>query len=311
MPDEHSPSAPKLRRRYGIGEWFGRSFVEMSAVERAEVAQAISRGEADRLCPWRSRSGQPRACTKKGGVCSLRLYEQNTDTGEVWAPGGDKAGFCTTCPERFYEDDMVFAWIGEVMLASHSPIVLSEIGFLDRENTASEQGSTRSEVGKIDHVLVHPERDTLTWCALEMQAVYFSGASMSKEFSALRTAGDHPGLPFPAAHRRPDFRSSGPKRLMPQLQIKVPALRRWGKKAAVVVDRAFFDALGEMDDVPSLSNADIAWFIVAYREQEQGVALEPDFVRLTTLERAVEGLTAGRPVSLQTFEQRIREKLGS
>ena len=77
----------------------------------------------------------------------------------------------------------------------------------------------------------------------------------------------------------------------------------------VVVDRAFFDALGKMDEVPQLSNADIAWFVVEYSDSSQGVALQPAFARFTTLERAVEGLTAGRPVSLETFEVRIREKL--
>ena len=163
-------------------------------------------------------------------------------------------------------------------------------------------------MGKIDHVIVHPGAEPLKWCALEMQAVYFSGASMSKEFSFLRESGLS-DLPFPRGVRRPDFRSSGPKRLMPQLQIKVPALRRWGKKMAVLVDRSFFAALGRMDDIVDMSNCDIAWFVVRYDEDEKAAHLEPDFVRLTTLERAVEGLTAGRAVSLAAFEDRIREKL--
>ena len=51
---------------------------------------------------------------------------------------------------------------------------------------------------------------------------------------------------FPAGRRRPDYRGGAPKRLMPQLQIKVPTLRRC-RKMAVVVDRAFFDSVGEMD----------------------------------------------------------------
>jgi hypothetical protein len=66
--------------------------------------------------------------------------------------------------------------------------------------------------------------------------VYFYGASMTAEFKMLRYH-EAAGVPFLAGHR-PDYRSSGPKRLMPQLQIKVPSLRRWGKKMAVVVDEA-------------------------------------------------------------------------
>ncbi|MGO8700696.1 MAG: NotI family restriction endonuclease [Limisphaerales bacterium] len=78
-------------------------------------------------------------------------------------------------------------------------------------------------VGKIDGVLVNNEGGTLRWCALEFQAVYFSGKSMENDFKAMREwAG--PGVPFPAAQRQPDFRSSGPKRLMPQLQIKAPTI---------------------------------------------------------------------------------------
>lgn len=37
---------------------------------------------------------------------------------------------------------------------------------------------------------------------------------------------------------------------MPQLQVRVPTLRRWGKKLAVALDRAFFDALGGPSDDP-------------------------------------------------------------
>ena len=45
--------------------------------------------------------------------------------------------------------------------------------------------------------------------------------------------------PSPNAVRRPDWRSSSAKRLMPQLQIKAPTLRRWGTKLAVAVDMPF------------------------------------------------------------------------
>jgi hypothetical protein len=78
---------------------------------------------------------------------------------------------------------------------------------------------------------------------------------------------------------------------------------------AVVVDLSFFVALGSMDDVRDISNCDIAWFVVDYDESEDEFALKREFVRMTTLERAVEGLTGGNPVSLSLFERRIREKL--
>jgi hypothetical protein len=150
----------------------------------------------------------------------------------------------------------------------------------------------------------------MEWCAVEIQAVYFSGDSMKGEFKAFADASVE-WVVFPAGRRRPDYRSSAPKRLMPQLQIKVPTLRRWGKKMGVVVDRAFFDSVGEMDNVADISNADIAWFIVDFEEVpgSKNSRIVRGEVRYTTLERSVEGLTGGTPVPKSAFEERISEKL--
>jgi hypothetical protein len=112
---------------------------------------------------------------------------------------------------------------------------------------------------------------------------------------------------FPNGLRRPDYRSSGPKRLMPQLQIKVPTLRRWGKKMAVVVDKSFFSSLGQMTRVPHLSNSDIAWFVVDYSTTDGEIMLENTV--FTTLESSVEALTAGVPLSLDVFEAEVHRFL--
>ena len=300
----------RVRARYGIGEWYGRLFAAMSPEERMRYAEIASQANVKIPCPWRHANDDEFMCNKKGGVCTIRLYEHDVETNEVRVSPEVGGQLCTTCPNRFYEGGKVFDWIGERIIGHGAPVVLSEIGFLERANM--DTGRTRrgkGEVGKIDHVVVHPEANPLEWCALEMQAVYFSGASMSQEFRFLKQNGSS-SIPFPQGMRRPDFRSSGPKRLMPQLQIKVPALRRWGKKMAVLVDQAFFSALGRMDDVADISNCDIAWFVIRYDEDGQTACLTPDLVRLTTLERAVEGLTAGKAVSLANFEAQIWEKLG-
>lgn len=79
---------------------------------------------------------------------------------------------------------------------------------------------------------------------------------------------------------------------------------------AVVVDRSFFLAMGKMRAVPDISNCDVAWFIVTFRDAENGrFRLAEDQVQFTTLEDSVEGLTAGVPVSLEIFEKRILAKL--
>lgn len=286
----------KKVRRFGIGEWYGRAYAGLTASER----QAYATGNGPYPCPFRSDGGK---CTKKGGVCSFRLYEK---TDGVTVPATDEdAGLRVLCPRRFEEDMTIFQWVGEVVLGTSEPEIATEVGFLKTED-----GNTN--VGRIDMVLASQEGGAaaLHWCALEIQAVYFSGRSMSEEFrNIMHFQGD--SLPFPSHSRRPDYRSSGPKRLMPQLQIKVPTLRRWGKKMAVVVDKHFFRSLGQMEEVGDLSSGDIAWCVVDFVEEDGGgqFRLVKDSIHVTTLERATEGLTGGFPVTLPEFEEGIRSKL--
>ena len=243
----------------------------------------------------------------------MRRYEPHNDDTFLATPADP---FVITCPTRFYEGHKIFKRAGEKLLGDSRPKLVAEVGFLEPERKEYlkkfEGNARKSDVGRIDMVLASVpgmEGLPLAWAALEIQAVYFSGDSMGKEFSAYKES-PHKVL-FPVGRRRPDFRSSGPKRLMPQLQTKVPTLRRWGKKMAVVVDRPFFDSIGTMDNVQDLSNADIAWIIVEVRENDGGkTSLELDEIRFTTLERSIEGLTGGVPVAQEVFEERIRKKLG-
>lgn len=289
------PKEERILRRYGAAELFGRALKDLSAIELRRLAKPGCRME----CPFKPGGGP---CRKKGGVCSLALYEQD-EAGHVRVVSAP----VTTCPSRFLENNEVFCWVGKELLDTVQPIVVSEVSFLMSEQ--NEQMEGEGEVGRIDKVLVTNVGNSINWCALEMQAVYFSGGKMEDDFALMRKW-DGSGLPFPTKLRRPDFRSSGPKRLMPQLQIKVPTLRRWGKKMAVVVDRAFWQSLGEMRPARHTSNADIVWFIVDYADSQNGrYRLERHKIALTTLENAVDGLTGGTPVSLEQFECAIVQKL--
>jgi hypothetical protein len=242
-------------------------------------------------------------CNKKGGVCSLRQFVQD-ERGGVEGRGEP----VTTCPNRFLERNLVAQWVGETLLGTSHPTVISELPFLMGEIQAKEEAD-QDAVGKIDEVLVNAEDGTLRWCALEIQAVYFSGMSMENDFKVMRDW-TGPGIPFPAVQRRPDFRSSGPKRLMPQLQIKVPTISRWGKKMAVVVDKGFWNSLSEMREVKDLSNCEIVWFVVSFAPSRDGrFALQRLGTHFTTLDNAVEGLTGGTPMSLDRFEKQIRARL--
>lgn len=228
------PKQPKIRNRYSIGEWYGAGFESLIPAERCARAKTECEANAilGAVCPFQ----QAAKCNKKGGVCSLRQYQQAGD-----GPVSGVGPVITTCPQRFLESDTIFRWVGETLLQTKEPVVLSEIGFLDRlrpeETQEDEEEDSRDFIGRIDNVLVHPSRQPMDWCALELQAVYFSGKSMANEFKMLSAEATE-RLQFPAKHRRPDWRSSGPKRLLPQLQTKVPTIRTWGKKMAVVIDEA-------------------------------------------------------------------------
>jgi len=282
--------------RYGTGELYGFDFAALQSDRIRALANAAFKSQP---CPFR---GGGIMCNKKGGVCSLRQFSK---TGADVAPL-QQTSLVATCPWRFYDAGVALSWAGRTLLDTDAPIILTELPFL--MSTATNDVTDPSTVGKIDMVLVHPNTAALRWCALEVQAVYFSGASMSEDFNVMKKwAG--PGIPFPQGIRRPDFRSSGPKRLMPQLQIKVPTISRWGNKMAVVVDLPFWESLASITEVDHVSNCDIAWFVVKYRHDGTRFCLEPAALHLTTLDRAVEGLTGGKPTSLADFERTLLSKL--
>jgi len=140
----------KTRSRYSIGEWYGRAFEFFSPTQRRDQAKlhAGLTTIAGLDCPFQKN----RICTKKGGVCSLRKYDQ-IDDGPVKGTGP----LVTTCPNRFLEDDTIFRWIGEEILQTKTPIILGQIGFLDRlrpvEETADdEEEDSQDFIGRIDNV---------------------------------------------------------------------------------------------------------------------------------------------------------------
>jgi hypothetical protein len=149
------------------------------------------------------------------------LYEDPDDTGTGIVSTGIDGDLRITCPERFKQDGIVNREVGLRLLATDAPLVVSEVRFLQRQvNPALEAPAVepdtgedtppeaKEDVGNIDTVLVHPD-DPTKWCALEVQAVYFSGRAMSGLFKHIH-AFPTDDVPFPEVTRRPDYRSSGP-----------------------------------------------------------------------------------------------------
>lgn len=298
------------QHRFGIGEWYGKPFVTLTPAERRYFASLQLREEkTTQPCPFLSRSSKQVNCWKAGGICSLRSYQRSKTTGMVQVNAG-RSSYRTTCPSRFEESGRVYKWVGETLLGSDDAVSTGEIPFLQRvPRIGDESPQTVREVGRIDNVLVIPNTTPLNWCPVEKQAVYFSGRKMAHEFKYIFEFKEQ-GLPFPQFNRRPDYRSSGPKRLLPQLQVKVPTLRTWGKKMAVIVDEDFFNELGNINRANDLSNAEVVWFVVRYAELPSGnVQLEPRETFMATLDESIRGLVAAAPLPRPQFEEKIRAKL--
>lgn len=275
--------------RYGIGEWYGRPLLSLTPAERRAYA-VIAMGEATPpICPFR-----PMVCNKRGGVCSIQPYQEVNQ--RISGIAGEPV---IVCPTRFEQDAMVAQWLAEIVGFPPDDVMLA------REVPFMRSTSTGKPAGKIDLVIAS-RQPGFRWFGLEFQAVYFSGAGMEAEFMALRQD-QHDQPPYPQHNRRPDWRSSSAKRLMPQLQIKGPTLRRWHSKIAVAVDRPFFASLGAPSARPSqdLDAGDVVWLVPELCDGQ----LTRSHWEVLTLEASSEKLLAAEAVSRVDFERILHQKL--
>ena len=283
--------------RYGIAEWYGRSFTDLAPDERRRFAgRALGKAEDQPACPFQA--GQP-TCSKRGGVCSLQLYED--DGGRI---GESRGSPVTVCPRRFEEGGRITRWLAEIVGFPHDEaMVAREVPFM----LSTETGKP---AGKIDLVIARDAGADLVWYGLEIQAVYFSGEGMPSQFRALLDD-DGARPPFPNAQRRPDWRSSSAKRLMPQLQVKVPTLRTWGSKMALAVDRPFFDAIGGPSPAPMqhTRGGDIIWLVPELQPAGDGFTLTRGHWEALPLEESSEKLLAADRIDPYEFEATLRARL--
>lgn len=287
--------------RYGIAEWYGHRLSELSPHAGRSLAEKALREDRD-IPPCPFQVNQP-PCRKRGGVCSLIRYQENK-RGRIGLSEGSPV---VVCPARFEEANLLVRWLAEIVGFSSSDTRLA------REVPFMEGTSTSKPAGKIDMVVAKSTTGNLKWYGLEIQAVYFSGQGMGSEYAAMRHWDDlDTEPPFPGANRRPDWRSSGAKRLMPQLQIKVPTLRRWGSKLAVAVDRPFFDSMGGRSPTPShdLNDGDIVWMVPELlANRSGGYTLSKSHWEVLTLEESSQRLLAARTIPRSAFEKTLRDKL--
>ena len=269
----------------------------MPAARRAALANlALSEQEAAQPCPFQPAGG---LCAKRGGVCSIRRYRQGPENRLGEAAGGP----VITCPRRFEQSGLPARWLGDIVgFEAGNVQVATEVSFMQGTQTGK-------PAGKIDMVVANSAETGLQWFGLEVQAVYFSGYGMGSEFVRLRDGTGRP--PFPNAVRRPDYRSSSAKRLMPQLQIKVPTLRRWQAKMAVVVDLPFFESVGGISANASqdLGDGDVIWMVVGMADEAGRLQLMRHHWEVETLEASCERLLAAQTIPQQRFLELLRQKL--
>lgn len=284
--------------RYGIAEWYGHSFVRLPAIERRQLAGVAVGADLAPPCPFRD-GGPP--CRKRGGVCSFQRYEESGE-GRVGTARGEPA---ILCPERFAEGHVLVDWLAEIVGISPSDVKLArEVPFM--------RGTTTGKpAGKIDLVVARTSGGLLKWFGLEIQAVYFSGKGMTSEFERL-LADEQASPPFPNAVRRPDWRSSSAKRLMPQLLIKAPTVRRWGTKIAVAVDKPFFAEMGGPSQHvrQDLGDGDVIWMVPELKRNKSArYLLTRGHWEVLTLEESCERLLAAETIRQDAFERDLADRL--
>jgi len=166
------------------------------------------------------------------------------------------------CPVRFLERGVMFRDAAKIAFGKGVKCVaVPEVRVLEVL-----RGGKRKKIGKVDFLLAHVEDgEAIDFAALEVQAVYISGASIRPAFNRYIKTGKLKD----DGKRRPDFRSSAQKRLMPQLALKVPIFRRWGKRFFVATDSMFFSELPSMRPQSS-GNAEVTWLTYDIERQPHG-----------------------------------------
>ena len=245
-----------------------------------------------KTCPFRGNQCTKVSKTDPLGICSF----------------SDGQSAAIVCPVRFLEKNRIFRDAGRLAFGDGAKIAaFPEVRILKIEG---EDGERDRKIGKVDFLLGQVvDGEVIDFAALEVQAVYISGTSVRPSFDEfLGTQG--PSNSYVPVDRRPDFRSSAQKRLVPQLQLKVPVFRRWGKKFFVVVDSQFFSALPSFPRT-SRSNSELTW--LSYPVEKTGldyIMNDPDIV-FSHWDDVANALREGEPPEPEEILAELQQKLSS
>jgi hypothetical protein len=219
-------------------------------------------------------------CRFRGNACT----KGNKDNPYGTCSMAEGANATVICPVRFIENNRIFVDAARIAFGTGVKFsVIPELRILRIEDR---------KIGKIDYLLAKLEGENVVtdFAAVEVQAVYFSGDSLRPHFDHYL---EH-GFLAPDGRRRPDYRSCAQKRLMPQLALKVPVFRRWGKKFFVVVDLMFFQALPEFKTC-SPGTTEITWLTYPLRREGEVFTFGPVQTINSQWEDVITALREGLP----------------
>ena len=229
---------------------------------------------------WIDRDGK--RCRFRNGPCTKS--SKSDPIGICSVSDGHEAA--SLCPVRFLEDLRIFRDAARIAFGrTASFAIFPEIRILQVPDPL--KPGKLKKVGKIDYVLGKIETGLVTdFCAVEVQAAYFSGTETR---TALKFFISNRNFGTLGTFRRPDFRSSAQKRLIPQLQLKVPVFRRWGKKFFVVVDTQFFRSLPNFRTTTQ-PNSEVTWLVyplARHGETYQMQDVQPTYTEWADIETSL------------------------
>lgn len=263
-----------------ISEIFGYGVEDLSDEAR--------KTRADKHCPFRDSPCTKSSKTDPIGICSLS--------------DGDEAA--SLCPVRFIENDRIFNDAARIAFGEGASFgIFPEVRILKIEG---EDGERDRKIGKVDYVLGRINNgQVVDFAAVEVQAVYFSGGETRSPMNYFLK---HGALDLANSDRRPDFRSSAQKRLVPQLQLKVPVFRRWGKRFFVVVDTQFFRALPSFSETTA-GNSEVTWLSYPIKKNGSRYNLEAANVIYSEWDEVQNALREGVPPDPSEIIDELQTKL--
>jgi hypothetical protein len=95
---------------------------------------------------------------------------------------------------------------------------------------------------------------------------------------------------------------------MPQLALKIPVFRRWGKKFFVAVDAGFFASMPEIRGISELANSEITWAVYPFSRSGNSHSIGTPEFRYSTWDDVQTALREGVAPAPQEILEEIQRK---